>query len=242
MRDKTKYRMSVVLNLILIVMLTVVLNKMNFFNKVISKLENRQIESYSYPEYSRRVSVFDSMPVKSNSIIFLGDSLIAGYEWSEKLENNLVINRGISGDTINGVSNRLEQLKDDNPSLIILKIGINDLSTNKEVDNIFMEYQNLISKLEKQYSNSKLILNTNFIINEKMYSQTIKSNLSNKKIVDFNQKLIKTYSQKYKIIDVNEKLKEKNNNLKQSYTYDGLHLNNLGYEIWLRELEGLINE
>ncbi len=75
--------------------------------------------------YALRESLFDRLPARSNAVVFLGDSQVAGCEWNEIFPGAL--NRGIGGDTTRGVLKRLGTVTKDRPSAIFLMIGSNDL-------------------------------------------------------------------------------------------------------------------
>lgn len=49
--------------------------------------------------YYQRVSLFEQLPISSDDILFIGNSITDGGEWSELFQNSHVKNRGISGDT-----------------------------------------------------------------------------------------------------------------------------------------------
>jgi acyl-CoA thioesterase-1 len=85
----------------------------------------------------------------SISILLFGDSIVAGYELSEeeslhtKVEENLrnegydvrVINGGVSGDTTTSGLNRLEWVLDsENPDLVVLALGGNDVMRGTSPD------------------------------------------------------------------------------------------------------------
>ena len=60
--------------------------------------------------YDQRELLFESLPASENDIIFLGNSITDGGEWSELFQNPNCKNRGISGDVVAGVLNRLETI------------------------------------------------------------------------------------------------------------------------------------
>ena len=54
--------------------------------------------------YKKLLNQFNSEPLNSGEIIFLGNSITAeGKDWSTKLNNSIIRNRGIGGDTTDGV-------------------------------------------------------------------------------------------------------------------------------------------
>ena len=60
--------------------------------------------------YYQRATLFEVLPTSKSDIIFLGNSITNGGEWAELLGNPHAKNRGISGDTTQGVLDRLREL------------------------------------------------------------------------------------------------------------------------------------
>lgn len=68
--------------------------------------------------YYQRATLFEKLPVDSDDIIFLGNSITNGCEWHELLDNPNVKNRGISSDVAMGVYDRLEPIVQGKPAKI----------------------------------------------------------------------------------------------------------------------------
>ena len=68
---------------------------------LVSMAGNAQERKYS-TFYYQRATLFEELPVTSKDIIFLGNSITNGAEWSELFSNKHVKNRGISGDICMG--------------------------------------------------------------------------------------------------------------------------------------------
>ena len=87
--------------------------------------------------YHQRATHFKSLPKTNGDIIFIGNSITDGAEWSELFADNRIKNRGISGDISAGVLNRLDEIVNRKPAKVFLLIGVNDLSRNISTDSIF---------------------------------------------------------------------------------------------------------
>ncbi len=74
-----------------------------------------QLPSYSdslFPTYYwQRVTHFNTLPQSKDDIIFLGNSITDGDEWSELFDDNHIKNRGISGNITAGVIHRLDGIQ-----------------------------------------------------------------------------------------------------------------------------------
>jgi hypothetical protein len=60
--------------------------------------------------YKAKKSIFEIMPNDTNEIIFLGDSITEWCDWYELFGKANIKSRGIGGDIINGVIDRLDEI------------------------------------------------------------------------------------------------------------------------------------
>ena len=185
------------------------------------------------PYYLNKVSQFELFSNNSYSTVMIGDSITDGGEWHELLNLSTIQNRGIGGDTTDGVLERLNSINSNVKNAFIM-IGINDFSQYKSVDDVFSNYLKIIDELEnkkiKVYIQSTLyvgkILNTKRNYNENVFKLNTK---------------LKDYSEKNNLvfIDLNKVLAP-NGYLKDDYSFDELHLNGNGYMVWAKILEKYI--
>ena len=59
------------------------------------------------PYYARRATLFDELPIGKKDIVMLGNSLTDGCEFNELLGNRHIKNRGIVGDIVQGLIDRI---------------------------------------------------------------------------------------------------------------------------------------
>jgi len=76
-------------------------------------------------EYQHRLALFDAFQPQ-RSVAIVGDSNVQFAEWGDMFPGAVVTNRGITGDTTEGVLRRLPQIAALKPSVVVLIIGIND--------------------------------------------------------------------------------------------------------------------
>jgi len=74
-------------------------------------------EAYQYNQfYYQRSTLFEKLPIDSDDIVFLGNSITNGCEWHELFNNPNIKNRGISSDVSMGVYDRLDPIIKGTPS------------------------------------------------------------------------------------------------------------------------------
>jgi lysophospholipase L1-like esterase len=181
--------------------------------------------------YSAKRSFFEVNGSKAN-IVMIGDSIIDSAEWNELFPNISILDRGISGDTTKGVLNRMESIYSTNAKKAFIRGGVKDLANNYSVDEVFSNYEKIVSQLKQRgitpYIQSVLFFRDNHANR-------------NKDILKLNLRL-KELSEKENIvfIDLNKVLSE-NGKLKKSYSSkDGIHLNGDGYYVWKNSIKKYI--
>lgn len=172
-----------------------------------------------------------------NQTVLLGDSITDFFNWYElfydfsKASGQAVYNRGISGDTTDRL---LERLNDNvlaiKPRNIVLLIGTNDIGRGLPLSLSVENIENIIKMTKNSCPDVNLIIEAVYPINEKMRDRFEKR--SNKKINEMNKEFVKL-CEKYDCIwlDFTDELKDNVGNLKQEYTFDGLHINAQAYEV-----------
>lgn len=180
---------------------------------------------------------------KPINLLLLGDSITEGYNIPFYYPTSQVIlNSGLSGDRIMSLSPRLKRdVLDYNPESVLLNIGINDLmhfeitdltKLEARIDELFSEYQKNIDFLLK--SNCQLYVASIIKIAEQAYDEVnhhfANYMFINKQIDILNQKISEYCNETNVIyIDYNHLLTNEYNQLDESFSYDGLHMNQKGY-------------
>jgi len=195
--------------------------------------------------YNKLLDEFNSSPLNKGDIIFLGNSITAeGKDWSSRLGNSIIRNRGIGGDTTDGVLARLGEIIDSNPAAVFLLIGINDLYNNTiekpSVSYIANNIIDIAKKIKSSSSNTKVYIQTLLPISKQksfkyydLYNQNIKK--INKIIIENQQQGL------YTVIDLHSLFVDNKGQLINDLTYDGLHLNEEGYKVWSNFIKPIID-
>ena len=108
--------------------------------------------------YDQRATLFESLPVTSSDIIFLGNSQTDGCEWAELFGNPRIKNRGISGDVVMGIFDRIDPVLKGKPAKIFVLTGINDVSHDLTADSVLVLYRTLVNKIKADSPKTKLYI------------------------------------------------------------------------------------
>ena len=175
-----------------------------------------------------------NIKVQDENIVFFGDSITKGYNVKEFYDEYRVVNSGISGNKTEDLINRIDNdLYNFNPSLVIIQIGTNDLRAGIKDEDIIKNLKTIIKGIRKNRKNANILIESVYPINRSIYEDdwnNASPDYTNKHIIKLNKEIkLLCKNENIKYIDVYPKLLDNNNNLKEVYTKDGLHLTDLGY-------------
>jgi len=186
---------------------------------------NYDLGEYYYGE----VKKLKDRKVAENAIIMVGDSITATGKWKEYFPTENIENFGIPGDDSYGVLNRLDVVIAKKPSKIFLLIGINDLNKSCSDGQVIDNYNLILWKLKQKLPHTEVYVQSVLPTNGK-----IRNNEDIKRL-NVEIKRITTLS-KNTYMDMYAKFLGTDGNIKPEYVTDGLHLNEAGYIVWVREL------
>ena len=205
--------------------------------------------------YFDRINEFKNGPIGLNKIVFLGNSITYGMRNYESVfDVNNIVNRGISGDYTEGVLGRLNEIIYYKPIAVFLLIGLNDffddnaLRPERTPENIGKNIIRIANTIKKGSPDSKIYIQTIMPINNKQY-------LEDKPYVEFlwsgynpsiNQQVIQLnnfikQNSDFEIIDLYPSFINSSGSMKRNLSRDGVHLNENGYKIWIKQLMPYIN-
>ncbi|MCL6266331.1 GDSL-type esterase/lipase family protein [Flagellimonas myxillae] len=189
---------------------------------------------FTKEHYPERIAEFMSDPLQPNDIVFMGNSITEqGGMWNEKLDKHNAKNRGISGDTSEGVLARLGELVYFKPSQVFILIGINDLFHNDiNPENVYENIVKTVDKLNKESPQTEIFVQT--------ILPTTSVDLVEK--IQITNQLIKSNAGKvgYNLIDLYPLFRSKSEFLNMDYSYDGVHLNEKGYAVWVNKVKPFV--
>ncbi len=194
------------------------------------------------PYYLHSKSMFESLPNTADEIIFLGNSITDGCNWTELFSDLRVKNRGISGDVTEGVLNRLDEVTESNPSKVFIMIGINDLARGMAKKEILDNYEIILNRILEASPNTKIYIESILPVNEKYgkfknhYSKADSIVVLNNNLENLAERKGQTY------IDLFSSFIDSEGKLKDEFTEDGLHLNGKAYQLWKSLVEKFVYE
>ena len=194
---------------------------------------------YAKEYHQKRLTLFNSEPIVKGKIIFLGNSITEFGDWQKLLDDPSVVNRGIAGDNTFGVLARLEDVTNRQPSKLFIKIGINDISQNIPVEIIVKNILAIVERVKAKSSATKIYVHSILPTNDNVKKEYPDAFNKNDQIRVVNGQLSqKAKANKFIYIDLDKEFKDTEGKLNVKYAEsDGLHLNDVGYQTWIRLLK-----
>lgn len=182
--------------------------------------------------YARRATLFEQLPVGKKDIIMLGNSLTDGAEWNELLNNRHVKNRGIVGDIVQGLYERMEPILKGQPKKIFIMSGVNDVSHGVDGDSIARATEKLIVLIKTRSPRTRIYLQSMLPFNNDV--REWKYLVGREQVVVDGNRALEQVARRQGVTWINlyPLFVDENGKLKAEYTNDGLHLMGEAYLIW----------
>lgn len=181
---------------------------------------------FAKDHFRERVKQFAAKPLDCGKIIMLGDSLVELNDWPRSIRRGSALrNRGISGDTSDGLLLRLGEITASQPRAVFLMIGTNDLYTPNSPRTTVANITRAVDEIRAQSPDTMIFVQTVFPLRW--------DNAPNDKVRAINA-LLKKQGRKSRfiVLDTYALMADKDGRLKAAYTTDGLHLSAKGYGVW----------
>ena len=160
-------------------------------------------------------------------IVFFGDSITRGSDFRKTFPNTKIINLGYSGDTLEGMIDRVDGVASVEPEQVFVMGGINDL-TDKNIEECILMYEELLDEMIGTLPKTKVFVQSVLPISaekEKTYCQ-------NSTIVLFNERLKAIANERGMVYVDLYSLYEKGGEMDSKLTRDGIHLYSEAYKCW----------
>ncbi|MGN0309631.1 MAG: serine hydrolase [Bacteroides sp.] len=195
------------------------------------------------PHYRQRYLQFaEEQPITGQDLVMLGNSLTeGGGDWAKRLGMKHVVNRGIVGDDVPGITQRLHQILTAHPRAICLLTGANDVSHDLSVDSIARSICRLAAQILSECPETHLYLQSLLPINES-FGRYKRLNGKTSCFAAINTQLEAWVNERHDprltFVNLYPLFTESAESevLKAELTTDGLHLREEGYRIWAKAL------
>lgn len=179
---------------------------------------------------SRRHYAFEASKVQDSDIVFFGDSLTQEGCWDEYFPEYLVVNRGISGNTVEDLQQRIDQVVALQPKKLLLLIGINNLNRRHPTQDIKNAHCSLLDRIAVALPSTQVLVQTILPVNDDkpffLYAK-------NTDINELNEYLKEECKKRNLILlDTHALFADNKGSLKKEVSNDGLHLTAEAYGDW----------
>lgn len=189
----------------------------------------KEIKALIQKDYINKTKKFAAMSPCQK--VLVGDSMVAYFKTPSTW-----CNQGIAGDTTEGVLNRISLVNQLNPEIVVVHVGTNDLVLTE------LSLQDTLKNLKR--ITQQITANTCYICtpcpvdeNAMDSNNVLRTNAKLKQL----SAMIHDAFPNHMVIDLFSVF-ESNNQLPQKFhTGDGLHLNEVGYEIYYRILNSYMD-
>ncbi len=195
------------------------------------------IDSITRPTvYYPMLEAFEYHSISEGDIVFMGNSITFWADWPVLLDDCNVKNRGIPGDNIYGLKERLYEVIQAKPAKVFIMIGINDLAKNIPDSVILKNYQEIIRQIQNDSPQIEIYFQTLLPTNEDF------GKLSNHYHKDEHIRYINdrlkgmAKGNNITVIDLYPHFADRDGKLLSEYTWDGVHLTVKGYLRWVEIL------
>lgn len=184
--------------------------------------------------YQRR-SLFEQLPVRRGDVVFLGNSIIDGCEWSELFGRRRVLNRGISGDRAEWLFDRLDPILAGRPRKLFLMIGVNDLAAGRTPREVAADVAALIDSFAASSPRTRIYVQSILPVNDRDIPDASWGHWKRKAEIAETNRLVEALCRGRRgvvYVDLASRLADATGLLDKRYTNDGLHLTGEGYLVW----------
>ena len=180
---------------------------------------------------------------KKGGVVFVGDSITDFYNLDAYYPGLNAVNRGISGDTIEGIRGRLEEsVFGLNPSLVVILGGANNFAEGYDdvETHIIDTYRDILSQIKARLPKTKVLVQSVYPVSDISFHNRYKYGHGHVESINLKIKeLVQSFG--YKFADVYSVLSSGDEEFDSQYTDDGLHPNKNGYKIISEYLNPIID-
>lgn len=164
-------------------------------------------------------------------VVFLGDSLTEAGRWDEYFPGLDTVNAGRAGDTTADVQDRLAEVIERRPSVVVVMVGTNDFGLRATVEQVVRGTENILWTLHRELPDARVIV-ASVLPRERERAEWIRQ--VNIHVRQFAPTV------KAEFLDLWPQFAEEDGELNTAFSSDRLHLNDDGYAAWADALRPLL--
>jgi lysophospholipase L1-like esterase len=160
---------------------------------------------------------------RAGPVVFLGDSLTEAGHWGEYFPGLDAVNAGRSGDTTADVQDRLDEVIERHPSVVVVMVGTNDFGLRATVEQVVRGTENILWTLHHRLPDARIVV-VSVLPRERERAEWIRQ--VNIHVRQFAPTV------KAEFVDLWPTFAEEDGELSPRFTSDRLHVNEAGYAAW----------
>jgi lysophospholipase L1-like esterase len=181
-----------------------------------------------------RRDLYERLTIPPGATVLVGDSLTERAEWRELLGRDDVYNRGISGDTVAGVRERIDAVLRARPRAIVLMIGINDLEAGRAPAEVAAAFEELLAAMRAAGPETRLVVLS--VLPMRDVGRGV--GVANAQVGALNDAIAASCERhRAAFLDLRPTLTDETGALGEAFTRDGVHLTGEGYARWAEALK-----
>ena len=192
---------------------------------------------------SCRAFRFENKLARKGGVVFVGDSITDFCNLDTYYPGLNAYNRGISGDTIEGIRGRLdESIFGLSPSVVVLLGGANNFAEGyDDVETFIVDtYRDILSQIKARLPETKVLVQSVYPVSDVSFHNRYKYGHGHIRAINSKLKEL-TDSMGYGFADVYSVISTGEEEFDSRFTDDGLHPNNAGFAVISEYLRPLID-
>jgi lysophospholipase L1-like esterase len=168
------------------------------------------------------------------TIFFLGDSLTEFFDWQQRFDQHEVLNLGLAGETVQGLSARIRRIigNASAPDVLFIMTGINNVVMDDY--EILGQYRRILKSLKTAYPSTTIVIQS--ILPVTMWGDNCKIDEINRLLIGIACEL------KILFLDVYSCFIDETGSPHEEYLQeDGVHLSEKGYEVWSAKVDEFLH-
>jgi lysophospholipase L1-like esterase len=215
---------SLLLNVLVLALGTVHIVRKGGWAYLMVEMGRRPGQFVPAPHQVDQAAAYRQYPREQGDVVFVGDSITAATPFAEVF--GPYKNRGIGGDTTEGVLARLAEVLRGRPDRVFLMVGSNDVARDASTSRIVQNCRRILQRIKAESPGTKVFIESALPVNHAILQTPVDRNPAIRELNAALGQLAREEGATY--IDLTGVLTDGSGSLKKEFTTDGLHLNLAG--------------